>query len=63
MPLVTVSTTDTSGRVFDVRVNDRIYTVDKNKVVTLYVEPEALTNFTAQVQGADASAVVTSRPE
>jgi hypothetical protein len=65
MPLIywTSTTTPLLGHVFDVRVNDRIYTIVMGTGADHYVEPEAYSALVTSVQAADPGATPHVRPE
>ena len=65
MPLVywTSTTSPTLGHVFDVRVNDRIYTIVMGTGADNYVEPEAYNVLVSAVAAADAGSTPHVRPE
>lgn len=65
MPRVfwTSTTTPLLGQVFDVRVNDRIYTISMGTGPDTYVEPEAYNALVTAVAAADAGSTPHVRSE
>jgi hypothetical protein len=61
--LLYFTSTSTNGHVFDVRVNDRVYTIVVGTGSDLYCDKEAVAPLTAALAAADSTVTLHTRSE